>query len=93
MASWLLKHVEFSMAIPKGKWAYNHHFSGAMLNFGGALRNGECLENKPSRVFGDPVCGNGFREDGEDCDCGSSDCSVIDPCCNGASCKSLGSET
>lgn len=57
------------------------------------LRNGECLENKPSRVFGDPVCGNGFREDGEDCDCGSSDCSVIDPCCNGASCKSLGSET
>eukprot|EP00435_Cladocopium_sp_Y103_P001750 s787_g1.t1 len=50
-------------------------------------KNGECLGNKPSRVFGDPVCGNGFREDGEDCDCGSSDCSVIDPCCDGASCK------
>lgn len=34
-------------------------------------RNSECLENQPLKVFGDPVCGNGFREEGEDCDCGS----------------------
>ncbi|CAJ1408827.1 unnamed protein product [Effrenium voratum] len=50
-------------------------------------RNGQCLENKPSKVFGDPVCGNGFREEGEDCDCGSSDCSSLDTCCNGATCR------
>eukprot|EP00931_Biecheleriopsis_adriatica_P053105 TRINITY_DN31029_c0_g1_i3.p1 TRINITY_DN31029_c0_g1~~TRINITY_DN31029_c0_g1_i3.p1 ORF type:complete len:844 (+),score=140.85 TRINITY_DN31029_c0_g1_i3:270-2534(+) len=49
--------------------------------------NGECLENKPSKVFGDPICGNGFVEDGEDCDCGSSDCSSSDSCCNGNTCK------
>ncbi|CAE7253015.1 unnamed protein product [Symbiodinium natans] len=47
-------------------------------------RNSECLENKPVKVFGDPVCGNGFREEGEDCDCGSP---CNDPCCNGATCK------
>eukprot|EP00929_Paragymnodinium_shiwhaense_P002454 TRINITY_DN10270_c0_g5_i1.p1 TRINITY_DN10270_c0_g5~~TRINITY_DN10270_c0_g5_i1.p1 ORF type:complete len:1155 (+),score=175.60 TRINITY_DN10270_c0_g5_i1:43-3507(+) len=49
--------------------------------------NGKCLENAPTRVFGDPVCANGFVEKGEDCDCGSSDCSSIDPCCNGQTCK------
>jgi len=49
--------------------------------------NGECLENMPSRVEGDPICGNGFVEDGEDCDCGSSDCSSLDSCCNGETCK------
>eukprot|EP00929_Paragymnodinium_shiwhaense_P002450 TRINITY_DN10270_c0_g2_i1.p1 TRINITY_DN10270_c0_g2~~TRINITY_DN10270_c0_g2_i1.p1 ORF type:complete len:1288 (+),score=231.96 TRINITY_DN10270_c0_g2_i1:74-3937(+) len=49
--------------------------------------NGECLENSPTRVFGDPVCANGFVEEGEDCDCGSNDCSSLDPCCNGNTCK------
>jgi len=49
--------------------------------------NGACLENLPTQVFGDPVCGNAFVEDGEDCDCGQADCSSIDPCCNGATCK------
>eukprot|EP00928_Gymnodinium_smaydae_P032936 TRINITY_DN23736_c0_g5_i1.p1 TRINITY_DN23736_c0_g5~~TRINITY_DN23736_c0_g5_i1.p1 ORF type:complete len:952 (+),score=115.04 TRINITY_DN23736_c0_g5_i1:61-2916(+) len=50
-------------------------------------RNGECLENMPTRVFGDPVCGNGFVEKGEQCDCGASDCSGTDACCDGATCK------
>eukprot|EP00930_Biecheleria_cincta_P081932 TRINITY_DN7144_c0_g1_i2.p1 TRINITY_DN7144_c0_g1~~TRINITY_DN7144_c0_g1_i2.p1 ORF type:complete len:1087 (+),score=126.63 TRINITY_DN7144_c0_g1_i2:455-3262(+) len=45
-----------------------------------------CLENRPTRVFGDPVCQNGFVEAGEDCDCGGADCSTLDPCCNGATC-------
>ncbi|CAE7314729.1 RABA2A [Symbiodinium sp. KB8] len=47
-------------------------------------RNSECLENQPLKVFGDPVCGNGFREEGEDCDCGSP---CNDPCCDGTTCK------
>eukprot|EP00928_Gymnodinium_smaydae_P013473 TRINITY_DN14911_c0_g1_i1.p1 TRINITY_DN14911_c0_g1~~TRINITY_DN14911_c0_g1_i1.p1 ORF type:complete len:1014 (-),score=140.30 TRINITY_DN14911_c0_g1_i1:189-3170(-) len=49
--------------------------------------NGQCLENHPTTVFGDPVCRNGFVEKGEDCDCGQSDCSSKDPCCNGTTCK------
>jgi len=49
--------------------------------------NGQCLENLPTRVEGDPICGNGFVEDGEDCDCGGADCSGTDPCCDGSTCK------
>ncbi|CAE8586763.1 unnamed protein product [Polarella glacialis] len=52
-------------------------------------KQGTCLENRPSQVFGDPVCRNGFIEDGEDCDCGQSDCTSIDPCCDGSTCKFL----
>merc|ERR1719410_1709574 len=50
-------------------------------------RFGECLENMPTRVFGDADCGNGFVEEGEDCDCGSGDCSSLDPCCDGSTCQ------
>eukprot|EP00930_Biecheleria_cincta_P096753 TRINITY_DN8854_c0_g2_i1.p1 TRINITY_DN8854_c0_g2~~TRINITY_DN8854_c0_g2_i1.p1 ORF type:complete len:1114 (-),score=144.64 TRINITY_DN8854_c0_g2_i1:210-3050(-) len=50
-----------------------------------------CLENKPTHVFGDPVCQNGFVEKGEDCDCGAADCSALDPCCNGATCSFVSS--
>ena len=32
---------------------------------------GRCLENEPMMTIGDPVCGNGFREGDEACDCGS----------------------
>merc|ERR1719324_69890 len=49
--------------------------------------NGNCLENMPTQVYGDPVCGNGFVEEGEDCDCGSKDCSTLDKCCDGTKCK------
>ena len=61
--------------------------------FASALRSGA---GNDSRTFcgdalsryGDPVCRNGFVEEGEDCDCGAEDCaSVGDLCCNGATCK------
>jgi hypothetical protein len=37
-----------------------------------------------------PSCGDGAVQEGETCDCGSSDCSDIDPCCNGALCQLQG---
>lgn len=34
-----------------------------------------------------PVCGDGLREGNEECDCPNKDCTGIDPCCDGATCK------
>lgn len=35
-------------------------------------------------------CGDAVVQEGETCDCGSNDCSDIDPCCNGAICQLAG---
>lgn len=35
------------------------------------LGGGSCLFNKPSKLFDPPECGNGYVEQGEECDCGS----------------------
>ncbi|KAG1653040.1 Disintegrin and metalloproteinase domain-containing protein 12 [Nymphon striatum] len=44
-----------------------------------------CLHNKPESLIG-PVCGNGFLEDGEECDCGLKEhCNNY--CCNPNTCK------
>ena len=53
---------------------------------------GACLDDIPRQFFGTPVCGNGFVETGEQCDCGlPSDCT--DPCCNANTCQlSTGSQ-
>ena len=53
---------------------------------------GACLDDVPRQLFGDPVCGNGFVEVGEECDCGGPlECS--DPCCNATTCRlSTGSQ-
>ncbi|XP_061117392.1 zinc metalloproteinase-disintegrin-like batroxstatin-1 [Conger conger] len=50
-------------------------------------RNPECLFNKPDfmKVLSTPVCGNGFLEKGEQCDCGTPE-ECRNPCCNATSC-------
>ncbi|XP_065829770.1 disintegrin and metalloproteinase domain-containing protein 12-like [Oscarella lobularis] len=50
---------------------------------------GTCLFNRPSKLFGNPVCGNGFVETGEACDCGSpEECAAAnDSCCNPSTCR------
>lgn len=44
-----------------------------------------CLHNKPTKLFGSPVCGNGFVEPGEQCDCGL-EIRCTNPCCNASTC-------
>lgn len=42
--------------------------------------------NKPEKLFGSPVCGNGYLEDGEQCDCGLPH-RCKNPCCDPITCK------
>lgn len=44
-----------------------------------------CLRNKPEQLFDSPVCGNGFVEPGEQCDCGLGD-NCQNTCCNATTC-------
>ncbi|XP_068184269.1 disintegrin and metalloproteinase domain-containing protein 8a isoform X2 [Antennarius striatus] len=50
--------------------------------------NPACLLDVPStdRIYGGPVCGNGFLEPGEECDCGTIE-ECKNPCCNATNCK------
>jgi hypothetical protein len=34
-----------------------------------------------------PICGNGLKEENEQCDCVGNNCDGIDPCCNGLTCQ------
>lgn len=43
--------------------------------------------NKPKKLFDIPICGNGFVESGEECDCGSSERCVSDNCCDPETCR------
>ncbi|KAI8512668.1 Disintegrin and metalloproteinase domain-containing protein 33 [Branchiostoma belcheri] len=51
---------------------------------------GPCLYNvpDPDRLFGGPVCGNGYVEQGEECDCGTEE-ECNSTCCNPANCTLL----
>jgi len=36
-----------------------------------------CLRNMPEQLDSGPVCGNGFTEEGEECDCGLPEVNII----------------
>ncbi|XP_031787102.1 uncharacterized protein LOC100118678 [Nasonia vitripennis] len=44
-----------------------------------------CLRNKPKQLFDSPICGNGFVEPGEQCDCGLT-MNCDNPCCDALTC-------
>ena len=82
------------MAGSRGPSSVNRFSQCAMSDLTNLYKQGggACLDDVPRQLFGDPVCGNGFVEKGEQCDCGSPDeCS--DPCCDAATCRlSAGSQ-
>ncbi|MFO0751290.1 MAG: thrombospondin type-1 domain-containing protein [Myxococcota bacterium] len=52
------------------------------------LPHHSCLDDVPTTFWNDlHRCGNGIVDPGERCDCGDTDCSVNDPCCDGATCQ------
>lgn len=64
------------------------HWSSCSLNYlllAFAHGMDYCLKNKPRALFDSPVCGNGFVEPGEQCDCGLLE-HCDNPCCNATTC-------
>ena len=51
-----------------------------------------CLRNKPEKLFDSPVCGNGFVESGEQCDCGLPEY-CTNTCCNATTCMLFSNAT
>ncbi|KAG0197567.1 hypothetical protein BGX28_008973, partial [Mortierella sp. GBA30] len=52
--------------------------------------SGQCLQppgTRQTQSSEQNICGNGLKETGEDCDCGSAEECAKDPCCDGTTCK------
>ncbi|XP_033341599.2 disintegrin and metalloproteinase domain-containing protein meltrin [Megalopta genalis] len=75
------------MASSSGSAGPTHWSSCSLDHLALAFEHGMdyCLRNKPQKLFDSPVCGNGFVEPGEQCDCGFKE-NCDNPCCNVTTC-------
>ncbi|KAL7306094.1 hypothetical protein TKK_0001547 [Trichogramma kaykai] len=75
------------MASSTGPMAPTHWSSCSLEYLALAFEHGMdyCLRNKPTRLLEAPICGNGFVEPGEQCDCGLEE-NCDNPCCDPFTC-------
>ncbi|XP_066587165.1 disintegrin and metalloproteinase domain-containing protein 19 isoform X2 [Prorops nasuta] len=75
------------MASSSGSYGPTHWSTCSLEHLALAFEHGMdyCLRNKPKRLFNSPICGNGFVEPGEQCDCGLKE-NCDNPCCNATTC-------
>ncbi|MFT3926400.1 MAG: M12 family metallo-peptidase [Myxococcales bacterium] len=94
-----MSHDGSSASCPSGPWIMAPNVSTppattwsacsgtALASYVASLGSPGCLDNVPVPDTTAPTCGDGFRDPGEHCDCGSNDCTGFDPCCNGLTCQ------
>ncbi|KAK2583790.1 hypothetical protein KPH14_009691 [Odynerus spinipes] len=75
------------MATTSGSFGPTHWSTCSLEHLALAFEHGMdyCLRNKPRKLFDSPMCGNGFVEPGEQCDCGLEE-KCDNPCCNATTC-------
>ncbi|KAG0073077.1 hypothetical protein BGZ89_012145 [Linnemannia elongata] len=67
-----------------------HAICSTVAKAGSCLQPVAAASTKPIQSFEVNVCGNGIREEGEQCDCGTPEECALDPCCDGTTCKFKG---
>ncbi|XP_043499071.1 uncharacterized protein LOC122522245 isoform X2 [Polistes fuscatus] len=75
------------MAPSSGSFGPSHWSTCSLEHLALAFEHGMdyCLRNKPQKLFDSPICGNGFVEPGEQCDCGLEE-KCDNPCCDATTC-------